>query len=149
MPRPRRRLPPALLDALSTADIIVHLGDFTQIEVVSLLRSFGPLVGVHGNNDSEEVRRLFPAFNQFEIGRFTVSLLHGHLNGRTARDAASKVRDSDVILFGHSHAPYHQIEQGRLFFNPGSPTDRRWSATCAFGIVTIGKQVAAELVPVH
>jgi predicted phosphodiesterase len=34
--------------------------------------------------------------------------------------------DADVVVFGHSHIPWDTVgDDGRLLFNPGSPTERR------------------------
>jgi predicted phosphodiesterase len=30
-----------------------------------------------------------------------------------------------VVVFGHSHIPWLEDEEGLLLLNPGSPTDRR------------------------
>ncbi|GAC1444587.1 MAG: metallophosphoesterase [Chloroflexota bacterium] len=141
-------MPGALLKALETADLIVHLGDFTRTEVIDLLRTFAPLRGVQGNNDDADVCALYPTEDYFTIGYHRFALLHGHLGGKTALDSARKVRGADAVLFGHSHVPYIGEYAGALLFNPGSPTDRRWSAYPAFGILDVDEVIAPRIVPV-
>jgi predicted phosphodiesterase len=34
-----------------------------------------------------------------------------------------------------------------LLFNPGSPTERRWSATLSFGQIDVGEELVARIVP--
>ena len=33
--------------------------------------------------------------------------------------------DADAVVFGHSHLPLHEGDDGFQIFNPGSPTERR------------------------
>ena len=148
MPRRAKELPKQLLHALDRADLIVHLGDFTGMSAVTLFQSFGPLQAVHGNNDSEAVRALFPARQRLRIGDHTIVLIHGDAGGRTAVAAARAVSEGDVILFGHSHEPFCAREGERLLFNPGSPTDKRWSKYRAFGILDVDEHIEASIVRV-
>ncbi len=41
------------------------------------------------------------------------------------------------MLFGHSHAPLCEWREGRLLFNPGSPTDKRRQPKFSYGIIRI------------
>ncbi len=41
------------------------------------------------------------------------------------------------VVFGHSHEPYNQVENGVLLFNPGSPTERRRQPRPSYGLLTI------------
>ena len=42
--------------------------------------------------------------------------------------------DADVVVFGHSHMPLHEEEDGFQLFNPGSPTQRRRAPRHTIGI---------------
>ena len=146
LPRKGRTLPQRVLSELERADIIIHLGDFTEISVARMLQSHARLAGVHGNNDCPEICAQFPATRQLTLGGQTLALLHGHLGGGTALQAARKVTGSTAVLFGHSHRPYCSWVDGILFFNPGSPTDRRWSPSRSFGLMEIGEVIEARIV---
>ncbi len=37
--------------------------------------------------------------------------------------------EADAVIFGHSHQPLHEEEEGFQIFNPGSPTERRRAPT--------------------
>jgi len=147
MPRADRSLPGPLLSALTGADMIVHLGDFTGLDVVELLERSAPLVAVHGNNDEPEVRKRFPAFLRLTLAGYAIAMLHGHLGGRTAVQAARAITDADIVLFGHSHRPTCRSENGRLLFNPGSPTDRRMARYPSYGAIELGEDVRARIIP--
>ena len=40
-------------------------------------------------------------------------------------------------MFGHSHIPLHEAEDGFQIFNPGSPTDRRRQPRHTMGLARI------------
>jgi uncharacterized protein len=145
MPRRGRILQPKVHQELQRADLIVHLGDFTSLEVADQLETYAPLVAVHGNNDREEVRQRYPVRRRVMIEGKELVLLHGDIGGRTALQAALAEEAGDVILFGHSHLPYNEIVRGKLLFNPGSPTDKRWGPHRSFGTVDIGESIDAKV----
>jgi len=147
MPRAGRSLPKQLLSALTRADMILHLGDFTGLDVVELLEGYAPLVAVHGNNDEPEILKRFPASLRLTLASYTVAMIHGHLGGRTAFQAARAISDADVVLFGHSHRPTCLSENGKLLMNPGSPTDRRTARYRSYGAIELGEEVQARVIP--
>lgn len=148
MPRRGRMLPDRLLRAAETADLIVHLGDFTEIAAVEEVEALGPLVAVHGNNDSPSVRGRFPACQILEIEERTICLIHGDVGGRTADAAAMAVSNAEIVLYGHSHRASLTHLADRLLFNPGSPTERRFAPSRSFGILEIGSEVEASIIHV-
>lgn len=145
MPHRGSVLPRVLLTALDTADLVIHLGDFTHHSLVEKLESRGAFRAVHGNNDDLDLRHRFPLTDRFVLHGHRFVLLHGHVGGRTALQVARKVEDADVVLFGHSHLPYSEEENGTLLFNPGSPTDRRWGPHRAFGVIDVGDTVEPHI----
>jgi predicted phosphodiesterase len=44
--------------------------------------------------------------------------------------------DADAVVFGHSHLPLHEAEDGFQLFNPGSPTERRRAPEHTMGEAT-------------
>jgi uncharacterized protein len=127
MPRGSRALPPACLERLQAADLIVHAGDFMTLEVLEELRAIGPLIGVHGNVDDAAVRAALPATAMIPADGQRIAVIHdaGPAAGRLRRMRA-RFRAADAVIFGHSHIPLHErAPDGFQIFNPGSPTDRR------------------------
>ncbi|HZU14631.1 MAG TPA: metallophosphoesterase [Chloroflexota bacterium] len=138
-------LPPLLVEAMKGCDLIVHLGDFTAVAVADYLATLGPLAAVCGNMDDRQVRERFPTRAELTIGPYRVALLHGDQGGRTALEAARGAR-ADIVLFGHSHQPMIRRESGKLLFNPGSPTRRRFAPAHTYGVLTINDGVHADLI---
>jgi putative phosphoesterase len=129
MPRGARALPPACVERLRSADLILHAGDLVTASVLAELRALGPPVAaVHGNVDDSEVRRLLPAARLVRAGSAQIAMVHdgGPAGGRLQRLHA-RFPGADAVVFGHSHAPLHERDAagGFQIFNPGSPTDRR------------------------
>jgi uncharacterized protein len=128
LPRGSRRLPDACLERLEAADLIVHAGDFSRVEVLEELQALGPVIGVHGNTDDALLRAALPEAATIEAGEGrTLAVIHdgGPSQGRLRRLNA-RFPGADAVIFGHSHIPLHErAPDGFQIFNPGSPTDRR------------------------
>ena len=143
LPRGARRLPEACVERIAAADLLLHAGDFSTLEVLRELEAIGPpVVGVHGNVDSAELRRLLPEERVVEADGARIAMVHdaGPRAGRLARMRARFGERADVVVFGHSHMPLHeQADDGFQIFNPGSPTDRRRAPAHTMGLITRGR----------
>lgn len=146
MPSRAHVLPKPVLALLPTADLVIHLGDFTDPSLLHFLAGEAPVAGVYGNNDPPELRMQLPLTQEVAVSGRRLRLLHGHVGGRTALAAARVAEGADAVLFGHSHQPHHSWENGRLLFNPGSPTDRRWARHASFGLLEIDDAITARIV---
>ena len=143
-----KKLPDKLVEGLAGVDLILHAGDFTDPAVIPLLERIAPLEAVAGNNDGIEIVRRFGYRRIVHAGGRKIGLVHGHMGpGRTAEAAANlafRDEDVDIVVFGHSHVPHYEwTPEGRLLFNPGSPTDKRWQARYSYGLIEIGERVEA------
>ena len=152
LPRGARRLPDACVERIATADLLVHAGDVTTLGVLRELEAIGPpLVAVHGNVDSAELRRLLPAERIVEAGGARIAVVHdaGQRRGRVERLRRRFGDRADAVVFGHSHLPLHETgPDGFQIFNPGSPTDRRRAPAHTMGVARVRQdRVAFELIP--
>jgi uncharacterized protein len=150
LPRGARRLPDACRERIAAADLLLHAGDFVTVEVLRELEAIGPpVVGVHGNVDSAELRRLLPAERVVDVGGARIALVHdaGPRRGRLDRLRRRFGERADAVIFGHSHLPLHEVaEDGFQIFNPGSPTERRRAPVHTMGLARIqGGRVTFEL----
>ncbi|MGY2127322.1 metallophosphoesterase family protein [Blastococcus sp. SYSU DS0617] len=128
VPRRARDLPRSLWDAIASADVVVHAGDWVDDALLDLFEQRSRrLVAVHGNNDHGALRERLPVVARAEIEGLRFAVVHetGDAKGREARCAA-RFPDDDVLVFGHSHIPWDTTApSGLRLINPGSPTDRR------------------------
>lgn len=141
MPRGARRLPERCVELTASAEAVIHAGDFFAASVLEELRALCPLVhAVHGNVDEEPLRHALPAELEIEIAGRTVVIVHdaGPAKGRLAR-LHRRFPVADAVVFGHSHLPLHESEDGFQIFNPGSPTERRRADRPSMGLLTAGK----------
>jgi putative phosphoesterase len=137
LPRGKRRLPDGCLERLAAADLILHAGDISTVEVLDQLNAIGPPVkAVHGNVDSEELRARLPESLEVDADGARIAMVHD-AGPRTRRLERMRARfpDAAAVVFGHSHIPLHErADDGFQIFNPGSPTDRRRQPRHTMGI---------------
>lgn len=143
-----RRLPDAAYPYLDRADVILHAGDILVGEVLDELRGFAPVHAVLGNNDAELVGVL-PETVSLELDEVRIAMVHdsGPAAGRAGR-MRRRFPDADVVVFGHSHIPWHDAGvDGQLLLNPGSPTERRAQPHHTLGTLDVdGGRIAASAI---
>ena len=151
LPRGVRRLPDGCVERIAASDLLLHAGDFSTVEVLRELKAIGPpVVGVHGNVDSADLRRLLPEERLLDTEGARIAMVHdaGPRGGRLERMRRRFGERADVVVFGHSHLPLHEeAPDGFQIFNPGSPTERRRAPTHTMGLIHVASGLArCELV---
>jgi uncharacterized protein len=147
MPKKAKHLPQTLVSELETADYIIHSGDWQTVELYHELKQYAEVIGVTGNVDSPELNRQLNTKEILRVDGFSIGIVHGHGTGKTTEKRAFEaftMDKVDCIVYGHSHIPVHKETNGILFFNPGSPTDKRRQKEFSYGILTIGGEIKAE-----
>jgi hypothetical protein len=139
LPRGRRRLPERCAEIIAESELVIHAGDIATSEVLAELRAIGPpLHAVHGNVDSFELRRELPEVLELELGGVRIGCLHdpGPARGRLQR-LRGRFAEADAVIFGHTHMPQLEGEDGFQIFNPGSPTERRRAPYRSMGLASV------------
>jgi uncharacterized protein len=139
LPRGSRAIPDACIQRMRAADLVLHAGDLMAPAVLEDLRALGPPVAaVYGNMDGADLRRVLPERQVVDAGGARIGLIHdaGPAHGRLRRMRAA-FPDCDAVVFGHSHIPLHEEEDGFQIFNPGSPTDRRRQPRHSMGTAVV------------
>ncbi len=140
MPNGGRALPARAVELLGEAEAALHAGDFFTVATLREIEALcpGPLHAVHGNVDEGELRTALPETLEVELHGAKIAMIHdaGPSHGRLARIRARFPR-ADAVVFGHSHLPLHEEEDGFQIFNPGSPTERRRAPRHSMGVLTI------------
>ena len=134
VPRRAKVLPEGLLPHLERADLILHAGDLIAPILLDGLAAYAPVRAVWGNLDPPEAK--LPETLQFEFGSVRIAMIHdsGRKRGRRNR-MRQRFPGARVVVFGHSHIPWLEDEEGLLMLNPGSPTDRRWQPEHTFALL--------------
>lgn len=151
VPKRARDLPAPVWEEVSSADVVIHAGDWVQPQLLDALEARAKrLIACWGNNDGDELRRRLPERADATLGgvRFTVVHETGAASGREAR-MAKEYPDTDVLVFGHSHIPWDtRANTGLRLLNPGSPTDRRRQEFCTYMTATV-RDAALSHVMLH
>ena len=131
-------LRPQVTELLETADAILHGGDINKPEIVEQLRRYAPLYIVRGNNDKDWARDI-PHHLTVTLGGLNFYLVHNR------KDVPTHMEGADIVVFGHSHKYFEQVEDGRLWLNPGSCGRRRFNSDVSYAIITVdGSEVTVE-----
>ncbi len=130
----------------SDVDLIFHAGDMVDLDVLDVFRG-RRLYAVSGNMDNAGVRELFPDKQVIEVEGRRIGLIHGWgsplgLEERILRE----FDDVCCIVYGHTHKASNERRGGILLFNPGSPTDRRFSKYNSLGILEVGEGIVGSII---
>ena len=150
-----RWLPPAVVDQLGRVDAVLHAGDVLDPGILERLRREArpaPVHAVLGNNDTS-LTRLLPRTKVVVLAGVRIGMVHdsGRASGRADR-LQRLFPDCQVVVFGHSHAPFADHgPSGQLLFNPGSPTQRRLQPEPTFGVLELADGAVAgfRVVPIR
>jgi putative phosphoesterase len=152
VPRRARDLPPRVWDEVERADVVVHAGDWVVPELLDELTARSArLVACWGNNDGPELRSRLPERADATLDGVRLAVTH-ETGGSAGRDARMSrlYRDTDVLVFGHSHIPWDTTTStGLRLLNPGSPTDRRRQPFCTYMTTSIADGVLGDVVVHH
>lgn len=138
LPRRAKDLPDQVWREVDRADLVVHAGDWTTVDLLERLATRADVLGCWGNNDGADLRAALPEVARRTVEGVRLAVVHetGDARGREGR-AGSAYRDVDLLVFGHSHIPWDTTTTGGLrLLNPGSPTDRRRQPVCTFMTAT-------------
>lgn len=140
-------IPEQIIEAFRGAEIILHAGDVVAVPVIDQLSQLAETVAVRGNMDHGDVVRILPDKRVIEVQGFKIGLAHGYGPpwGMT-RKVRAMFDDVNCIIFGHTHQPLAEESNGILFFNPGSPTDKKFAKVNTFGLLEITDKLTPRLV---
>jgi uncharacterized protein len=148
-----KEFPGSLLDDIKSADLVIHTGDFTEVECFQSLKILAKdFRAVHGNMDSEELKKKLPAKSLFNVGGYKIAITHGSgapVNIISVLNDAFKVEELDIIIFGHTHMALNKKINNTLYFNPGSLFDRFYSKFNSYGIIEINGDIKARIVKIN
>jgi hypothetical protein len=136
IPRRAKELPEGLVSHLESANLILHAGDLLVEDVLHELESYAPVRVVKGNVDGWDVR--LPETLEFDVEDVSVAMIHdaGPKKGRWRR-MRRRFPGARIVVFGHSHIPWLEDEDGLMLLNPGSPTDRRRAPDHTFALLHV------------
>lgn len=133
------------------ADLIIHAGDLVTLDVLDCFALWNKeVIAVCGNMDFPDVARTFPVSRTVMVEDLRLGLVHGWGAPGGIRDRIRTSFDHvDAIIYGHTHQAFAGYEAGVYFFNPGSPTDSRFTTPPSIGIIRIDhKNITGEIISI-
>lgn len=120
---------PEALAALADCELILHVGDIGKPLVMHALAEQAQVMAIRGNVDRDDWAMAYPETQELTVNGLRIQMVHRH------QDITSLLPDRpcDVVLFGHSHKPFNETQEGVLYFNPGSAGPRRFSLPITVG----------------
>lgn len=135
----------------SSADYLVILGDelyhgarnplpegYNPKEVAEILNEYkDEIIAIRGNCDSEVDQMVlkYPLMSDYSIVLYRekrLFLTHGHIYNREKLPNLSK---GDSIIYGHTHIPVAEEQDGIFVMNPGSITFPKENTPHCYGIL--------------
>jgi putative phosphoesterase len=134
-------LPARIADLFKGLDIILHVGDISELYVLKEFQETYTLTfAVAGEDDSAEVHEYLDEKRVVRFGQRRIGMIHGHQFDEVQRAGGALRRllghgpepgalqaflleqfeeEVDAIVYGHTHQPYVRTHGGVLVFNPG------------------------------
>jgi uncharacterized protein len=135
MPERWKVLPECVFDLFANVDLILHSGDIGELWVLDQLGALAPVIAVHGNDETTEAQAALPYLQTLSISGYRLVLTHAHYQN-PEQEMASRVNEWQPILerrrdfakahgaslcvFGHTHIPMAQKQDGVWLVNPGA-----------------------------
>ena len=110
---------------LKDVDLVLHAGDFGNIETANKIADFRPLKGVYGNCDGTDIREYHPYIQVLDIEGIKILMMHiGGYPGRYDYRAMQLINAHrpDIFICGHSHIlkVIYDNKFNCLTINPGA-----------------------------
>jgi len=126
------------VDRAGPVDLWLHTGDHARDAQYLEQLTQVPVQTVTGNCDAshEGVPDLFLTLE----GRH-IMVTHGHhyrvKHGVRELSWWAKQYEADIVIYGHTHNPLIEQEEGLLILNPGSPSYPRANTGATFGMIEL------------
>lgn len=137
-------LRPQAAQALRGVELIIHAGDIGHPRVLTALEEIAPVQAVRGNTDRGEWARGLPLSRLLEVGGVRLYVLH-------ELQALDQTRRPwlrfQAVIYGHSHQPRLERQDGVLYLNPGSAGPRRFTLPVTLALLRVQEgRLQAEVV---
>ena len=129
----------ALVRHFAGVEHILHAGDIGHRTVLAQLEEIAPVTVVSGNVDGFEASG-FPVEQIIELAGHRVGLYHRlYEKGKMTQDGAAFLTRMSprICVYGHTHQPKAQWQDGVLLFNPGSAGPKRFHLPRSIGLLLV------------
>jgi putative phosphoesterase len=139
-------LRPQAVQALEGVELIIHAGDIGDPKILRALKRIAPVHAVRGNTDRGDWAADLPPTRVVEVGGVHLYVLHELFT----LDLDPTAAGINAVIFGHSHEPHIERQNGVLFLNPGSAGPRRFTLPVTLARIKLqGISLYPELVELN
>ena len=126
-------LPRSVSKTFKNTDLIIHAGDIGGPEIIDALEKIAPLRAVRGNMDMGQWAIRLKRTDTIKIGNKQLYVIHDayHLNSQAPSN------NYHAVIYGHTHRPQVDKQQGILFVNPGSAVQPRYGYPPSVAVLEI------------
>ncbi|MFX1363672.1 MAG: metallophosphoesterase family protein [Promethearchaeota archaeon] len=128
-------------------DYLIHLGDYTSYTIYENFQNIfskEKFIGIKGNMDDSNLKEELPEKMELELFGHKIFITHGEGGPHNIIKLLNRrfdLSNYDVIIFGHAHRPFNETwEDGKLYINPGSPTDKRFTKINSYGYLKLSHE---------
>lgn len=123
-----------VLENLQGCEYILHGGDINKQEILDELGKIAPVYVVRGNNDKDWAVEI-PETLQVEICGLRIFMIHN--KKFIPKEIFENPKETDLILYGHSHKYDEKPLNGIVAINPGSCGPRRFNQEITMAILYV------------
>jgi len=148
-------LPSIIEEEAKKSDCCLHAGDLVSYSVFATLAGLTKTYAVCGNMDQEKVKHQIPQQQVLNLEGIRLALIHGsghpaNLISYIQDEFPQTINEIDIFIFGHSHCASDKEIKGKIYFNPGSPTDKVFASYRSYGILDItGNKIERRIVKIE
>jgi uncharacterized protein len=118
---------------LKDCRLIIHAGDVGDPAILESLREIAPVKAVRGNVDRGPWSDDLPDTEVVDAGGLSLYIIHDF----SALDLNPQASGFNAVIYGHSHRPSIEWQNGVLLLNPGSAGPRRFNLPVSLALLTI------------
>ncbi|MCL2865198.1 MAG: metallophosphoesterase [Lachnospiraceae bacterium] len=129
------------LAQIGMIDMFIHMGDVDEREdcLEHTVDCESHIIAGNGDFFSK-----LPREKEFLIGSKKVFITHGHIYGVSVNleelHEEGLRREADIVMFGHTHAPFLEMDAQITLLNPGSISQPRQAGhQCSFMVMHVGE----------
>lgn len=144
-------IPPKVIEHFQDVDLILHAGDLVESTVIEELSALAPVLAVRGNMDLGSDVSGLPGQVVTEFEGVPLGMIHdGGSKQRRRENLRNRFPVARAVIFGHSHQPLIEDENGLLLINPGSACDPRSARYPTIAMLEIYRgEVRPELIRIQ
>jgi len=136
-------LPQSVSKIFKKTDLIIHAGDVGDPEIIDALGKVAPTRAVRGNMDVGKWARRLKQNETIKINHLRLYVIHDIYN----LDINAQSATYRAVIYGHTHRPQMEKQQGVLYLNPGSAMQPRFGYPPSVALLEVkGDAISARLI---